>query len=58
MLDKYYIYRSNIYHIDSKIIVKYCIELYKKRILDTKVKIQFINGNRSIWYSDRTNIVF
>ena len=24
MLDKYYIYRSNIYHIDGKIIVKYC----------------------------------
>ncbi len=26
MLDKYYIYRSNIYHIDGKIIIKYCIE--------------------------------
>ena len=27
MLDKYKdIYRSNIYHIDGKIIVKYCIE--------------------------------
>ena len=30
MLDKYYIYRSNIYHIDGKIIVKYCIESDKK----------------------------
>ena len=43
MLDKYKdIYRSNIYHIDGKIIVKYCIESDKKRILDTKVKNQLI----------------